>query len=778
MEQDTRRLAAIMFTDITRYAAITQNNETLALELLKEHNAILRSIFIRWKGHEVKSVGDSFLIEFVNVLDSVNCAIDIQEALHKRNQSVSPERKFQIRIGIHVGDVVYRDNDVFGDGVNIASRVMQLSEPDGICLTEDVVRQVRNKIDVPVVSLGLGELKNIKLEVAIYKILLPWKQKKLSIAEKTGRVLRTKTFRWCAIGTALLAVGFFVLSKKGNINLSAGELKLNPEMKFTEIKIPFKNEGAPGFSDDGNLMAFSAPDLNGKYDIYLMYISTNQYKRITFDSSDVSSDVVLSRDGSLILEQKTSRADLLELSLISSLGNGKKVVLANGSSLARFRPDNQIIGFIKPETHDTPKEFWTVRPDGTERKLIFTDSAGGYHSFAWSPDGKRIAWIKSFNEDTARYEEIVIRELSTGEEKQLTNLKSPIYEVEWSDDNMIYFTLTGQNVGNDFRGKEYDLWMVSETGGKPLRVTRGSGADNVIRFANKVNRMFIHKRDDKLVLKTADLDGVNQKQILFDELNYYYAYFEDNDRIIAQRNNGQHRELVRVNTISGEVEVLFTPRIANSIFYYSRPVSPGSIMFAFGEIALSPERMPDTCITYCCDKNYQNIHPIGAGLPEFWIDDDKLVMNKLDPVSKQFRHGFIYSISSSSYERFYDTTSIVLPIFNKNTILVFDSTEVRYSVFNSKESMGNYLRNGGSEKFKPFIIPKGMYIEPTSFLLLTDPNTADKYFAYTIPEFQKIEIGNLPRVYTWNLSEDFKKVVYTALESTSEVTAIDNIIPE
>lgn len=769
-----------MFTDIAGYSAITQRNEALALELLKEHNEIIRTIFIRWKGHEVKTVGDSFLVEFVNVLDSVNCALDIQEALYKRNQSAKPEKKLQIRIGIHVGDVIYRENDVFGDGVNIASRVQGLAEPEGICLTEDVVRQVRNKIDAPIVSLGTGELKNIKLEVAIYKILLPWKQKRLSVTERIGRVFKSKAFLYSAIGLIIFAVGLTVLTKMRYINLSAGELTPNPQMKFTEIKIPFKNVGAPGFSDDGNVTAFSAPDVNGKYDIYLMYLSTKQFKRLTFDSSDVSSDVVLSRDGSLILDQKTSRTDSLELSLISALGNGKKIVLTNGSSLARFRPDNQIIGFIKPETHDEPKEFWTVRPDGTDRKLIFTDSVGGYHSFAWSPDGKSIAWIKSFNEDTIRYEEVVTHNLLTGEEKQLTNLKAPIYEVEWSDDDIIYFTSPGQGIEYDFRREEFDLWMVPASGGKAARVTSGSGADNVIRFANKGKRMFMHKRDDKLTLWTADADGRNQKQLTFDELNYYYAYFESEDKIITERNNGLKRELVRINTTSGEVEVLFTAKKANAYFYNYRPVSPDLSMVAFAEIQLSADQKRwDTCITYCSDKNFKNIRQVGFGIPEFWLDEDELVMMKFDPVTKQMHHGFIYNISTSSVERFYDTTSAILPIFNKKAVVIIDSNGYKFATFSSKESLVSYLKNGGTANFKPLLIPAGMYLEPTSFLILTEPESVpDKFFAITVPELQKIEIGKFPKFYTWYLSQDLKKMVYTTVESTSKVIAIDNIIPE
>src|SRR5437764_1150539 len=103
-----RKLAAIMFTDIVGYVAITQKNEAHALELLEEHNHLLRAIFPRYGGHEIKAGGDGFLVEFASALDATRCAIEIQRCLAERNASAPPERRFQVRIGIHVGDVVHR----------------------------------------------------------------------------------------------------------------------------------------------------------------------------------------------------------------------------------------------------------------------------------------------------------------------------------------------------------------------------------------------------------------------------------------------------------------------------------------------------------------------------------------------------------------------------------------------------------------------------------------------------------------------------------------------
>src|SRR5215831_19836480 len=112
-----RKLAAIMFTDMVGYSALAQRNEALALELLQEHRRLLRSIFPKHRGSEIKTIGDGFLVEFSSALAAVECGIEIQEAIAKRN-SVNPRSCFQVRIGILLGDVVHTENDVVGDGVN------------------------------------------------------------------------------------------------------------------------------------------------------------------------------------------------------------------------------------------------------------------------------------------------------------------------------------------------------------------------------------------------------------------------------------------------------------------------------------------------------------------------------------------------------------------------------------------------------------------------------------------------------------------------------------
>jgi class 3 adenylate cyclase len=166
------KLAAIMFTDMVGYSALTQRDEGLALELLEEHRAFLRPAFLKHQGLEIKTIGDGFLVEFASAVAAVNCAVELQEALAQRNLRAPANRQLQVRIGIHLGDVVRRGDDIVGDGVNIAARVEPLAESGGIAITQQVFDQVYNKIPETLASIGKVKLKNIQRQVEVYRIIL------------------------------------------------------------------------------------------------------------------------------------------------------------------------------------------------------------------------------------------------------------------------------------------------------------------------------------------------------------------------------------------------------------------------------------------------------------------------------------------------------------------------------------------------------------------------------------------------------------------------------
>ncbi len=165
---ETRRLSAILFTDIEGYSRMMQNDERRTLELLVEHNAILMPVMEKHGGKIIKTVGDAILAVFDSCLSAVDASVEIQEALKTRALDAAKDT-LRVRIGIHLGETVFRDNDVFGNGVNIAARLQPLADPGGICISQAVYDQIQNHYAGRAVRVGPVNLKNITDPVVIYR---------------------------------------------------------------------------------------------------------------------------------------------------------------------------------------------------------------------------------------------------------------------------------------------------------------------------------------------------------------------------------------------------------------------------------------------------------------------------------------------------------------------------------------------------------------------------------------------------------------------------------
>src|SRR6201996_1284652 len=112
-------------------------------------------------GRIVKTTGDGMLVEFASAVDAARCAVEVQRAMAERNVDIPPELRIEFRIGIHVGDIIFDDDDIFGDGVNIAARLEGIAEPGGVCISDDTHRQIRGKVDSAFDDIGEQTLKNI-----------------------------------------------------------------------------------------------------------------------------------------------------------------------------------------------------------------------------------------------------------------------------------------------------------------------------------------------------------------------------------------------------------------------------------------------------------------------------------------------------------------------------------------------------------------------------------------------------------------------------------------
>lgn len=166
-----RRLAAVLAADVAGYSRLMGRDEERTLAQLKTFRKTLVDPGIAThRGRIVKTTGDGMLVEFASAVDAARCAVEVQREMAKQNTGVSPELRIEFRIGIHVGDIIIDDNDIFGDGVNIAARLEGIAEPGGVCISDDAHRQIRGKIDVTFDNIGEQTLKNIAEPMRAWRI--------------------------------------------------------------------------------------------------------------------------------------------------------------------------------------------------------------------------------------------------------------------------------------------------------------------------------------------------------------------------------------------------------------------------------------------------------------------------------------------------------------------------------------------------------------------------------------------------------------------------------
>ena len=159
----TRQLAAIMFTDIVGYTALMGENSAKALEMLLRSRSIQKPQVEKHNGKWIKEIGDGALVQFNSALDAVNCAVEIQEKAR-----ASFDSKF--RIGIHLGDITIENDDVYGNGVNIASRLESICDPGGIYISDAIWNAIQGQTNIQIKELGQKSLKNVKYPVRTYAL--------------------------------------------------------------------------------------------------------------------------------------------------------------------------------------------------------------------------------------------------------------------------------------------------------------------------------------------------------------------------------------------------------------------------------------------------------------------------------------------------------------------------------------------------------------------------------------------------------------------------------
>jgi Tol biopolymer transport system component len=249
--------------------------------------------------------------------------------------------------------------------------------------------------------------------------------------------------------------------------------RLNPNLRTRAIDLRTSDLAGAGLSEDGHWIAVAASDEHGVSGIYLLNAHGGEMRPIVTDSTVDMSAPDLSPDGSQIVYVAAwVNGYISEIRVVPALGGTPRAVARDGVA-PLWSPDGSRIGYIVSPllAHSGKFEFWTVRPDGSDGRRAFVDSTSeigfsGY-AFAWSPDGRSVAWLRNF--EHAAYNEIVIHELATGRERLLTHDRKKISALVWTPQDAMIFSSN--------RGGAFNLWMTRVGGGKEVQLTRGGGPD-------------------------------------------------------------------------------------------------------------------------------------------------------------------------------------------------------------------------------------------------------------------------------------------------------------
>jgi Tol biopolymer transport system component/predicted Ser/Thr protein kinase len=452
-----------------------------------------------------------------------------------------------------------------------------------------------------------------------------------------GRTRHIKS--WLLMGSVIALVSIIIVIII--LLLPSRAPRLNPNMSFRTLEIPFPEIGFPSLSRDGNWIAFSACDTNREWSIYFMNVAKGNPQRLITESFRDFGYTEISPDGSEVLFDGLSDKRLYGVYVVSSLGGVSHKIVEPGFC-SRWRPDGQRIGYIlEGNSPQAPSksgklEFWTVKPDGRENRLEFEDSLSyiwGCYCFDWSPDGNSIAWLRTFPDYS---NDIFIHELKTGKERQLTNYRKPIDEIAWAENDKIFFT--SSKSGNT------NVWTIPADGGEAVQITKGSGPDLGVRVSAEGKRLLYLEQQEICHIWTANIDGSNARQMTFDNKRISMPAFSPDEKKISflMETGDPLQPFLHVYMMQSD-GTNRTQLILGDAYDYTASWSPDGKYMIYG--SFPRDEQVDSSRIYLIEvSNPANPRVIGKGWWAFWVDAEKFVVIPWQPST----FSTLYSIHESA----------------------------------------------------------------------------------------------------------------------------------
>ena len=556
----------------------------------------------------------------------------------------------------------------------------------------------------------------------------------------------------------IISVAVVVLLAAAWLFLQKRTPELNPDMTFRTINIPFTDFQYPGLSQDGNWIVFPAEDGNGKWDIYWMHNSGGEVRRVTYDSSDAPPQrnlgAEISPDGSQILYNRyNAKTNSYEELVVSSNGGASRKI--SDRDWGMWSPDGKQIGLL---TEISGKRgVLSIKPDGSDEKVVFIDSLGQIGrniSFCWSPDGKSIAWIRTFPDQSA---ELITHNLETGVEKQLTHDGKNMDDVFWAKNNMIIFSSTKSGNSN--------LWYVPADGGEEIQITKGGGPDLGIRMSSDCKKLLYNQYQYLGNIWTANGSGSDLQQLTFENQNIaslslspdgkYVAFTMYDDQGIASGMQSSHLYVVNSDG-TGRRQLTF-----GNNFDSHPSFSPDGKHLTYSSYPLGKNGTVTAQIKMIDFTNPGTPKALRTGFYAWWINNTEMI------VYDRFT-SWKLSITNNIAEKFFRDSTYVFPVANGKRILYVDQTKAHKGLWLKIVDSGKDLLISKLDRW--FIAAPGEQL----MLYRIDGKICKVYLSNGKKEVLSHQLPGVRGNFSVSFSSDGKKVVFINTQPRSRLVMIEN----
>ena len=538
--------------------------------------------------------------------------------------------------------------------------------------------------------------------------------------------------------------------------------RLNPNRTSVTLRIPFKEIGYPSLSRDGNWVVFPAKDEKGKWDVYWMNLATGKATRVTDESAFSMEGDEISPDLSQIAYSCIDeRKHVWQVKLVESQG-GISRSLADTGAIPKWNPDGSRIGYMRIGSWPLNRsasgklEIWSIRPDGTDNRRELTDTVTthGPSAFSWSPDGSSIAWVRNYPEG---YGEVMVRDLTTGKQRQLTSDRKGVDEVIWATNGEILF------VSN--KSGQTNLWMTPAEGGEATQITQGAVSIMGARISAD-NKSLVYMQEEKTAhVWTSSSDGSNARQITAGDVSATAARFSPDAKCISYI-------LADVDPFNRETHLYVMDRDGKN----QRQLSFGS------EIVTAIRWSPDgewlgyssRAIGEPDDSNrVYLIQPLNPGSHRmickgycWWIDDESLIGFDQMKTSR-------YSIKGGTPSKVYEDSTFAVPLYASSQLVFFDFREGRNEWW--VVAVGSLGRQKGEARK---ICPSdASYIAASNDLRCFVYRKGDKWWRVWTSTGKQERIGTaIPGTANMSdVSTDGKEVLWVKEENRSKLVLVKNV---